>query len=98
MPTMYSGATYKVLSSSRNSTHWMTEVACTGCSKWSGGQLKPDGLNTFAWAVGKRAVAQPSSASSTFYEHSNVGTFTSSLANAKNPQAAFRQYISNPPR
>ncbi|KAK0719236.1 hypothetical protein B0H67DRAFT_642606 [Lasiosphaeris hirsuta] len=93
MPGTYSSATYKTLSTSRNATHWSVEVACTGCSKWSGGQLSTSSINTFAWALSRTAVQQPSSASSSFSIHNNVGMFSSELKDAKNPAAAFSSYI-----
>ncbi|KAK3335256.1 hypothetical protein B0T19DRAFT_470556 [Cercophora scortea] len=95
-PSMYSSATYKTLSSSKNATHWAIEVACTGCSKWSGGNLNTNGINTFAWAVSKTPVAQPASSSSSFSVHNNVGTFAADLTTAKVPQSVFQQHIKSP--
>jgi len=92
---MYTSATYKVLSSSQNSTHWSAEVACTGCSRWTGGQINPSGttLNGFAWALSRNPVSTPSSPSSSFGIHQNVGTFTEPLTLAKNPASSFQNYI-----
>ncbi|KAK3693435.1 hypothetical protein B0T22DRAFT_40396 [Podospora appendiculata] len=95
-PSVYSGATYKTLSSSKNATHWAIEVACTGCSKWNGGNLDNNGINTFAWAVSKTPVAQPASSSSSFSVHNNVGTFAADLTTAKVPQSVFQQHIKSP--
>ncbi|KAK3392871.1 hypothetical protein B0H63DRAFT_388255 [Podospora didyma] len=93
LPGQYSGATYKTLSSSRNTTHWSIEVACTGCSKWSGGALSTTSINTFAWAVSRTAVSQPASTGSSFSIHSNVGMFSSDLSSAKTPASVFQQYV-----
>ncbi|KAK3329290.1 hypothetical protein B0H66DRAFT_585809 [Apodospora peruviana] len=93
LPGTYSGATYKTLSSSKNSTHWMAEVVCTGCSKWSGGQLSTTGINTFAWALSRTAVQQPASASSSFSIHNNLGQFSTDLSSAKVSQSVFQQHI-----
>lgn len=93
MPSVYSSATYRTLRSSRNTTHWTVEVACTGCSKWSGGQLKPNDLNVFAWAVSRTAPSQPANANSNFAIHNNVGMFTESLTYAKNTAAVFTEYV-----
>ncbi|KAH8893466.1 CBD9-like protein [Thozetella sp. PMI_491] len=93
MPTSYRSATYTVLSSSVNSTHWSVEVVCSGCSKWSGGSLRPSDINTFAWAVSRNKPSQPSSPDSSFPEHTNVGMFTEDLSLAKSPQSVFQQYV-----
>lgn len=93
MPATYSSATYKTLKSSRNSTHWSVEVACTGCSKWNGGQINQSGLSMFAWAMSRSQVSQPASASSNFQIHNNVGTFTEPLTNAKNSATVFANYV-----
>ncbi|KAK0657973.1 hypothetical protein B0T16DRAFT_315189 [Cercophora newfieldiana] len=93
LPPVYSSATYKTLKSSRNATHWSVEVACTGCSRWSGGQINTNGLSMFAWAMSRSQVSQPASASSSFSIHNSVGTFTEPLTSAKNPASAFSTYV-----
>ncbi|KAK0735244.1 hypothetical protein B0T26DRAFT_634955, partial [Lasiosphaeria miniovina] len=94
LPGLYSSATYKTLSSSKNATHWAVEVACTGCSRWSGGSLTTSGsINTFAWAMSRTAVAQPASTGSSFSIHNNVGMFSDDLSAAKTPSSVFSQYI-----
>ncbi|KAK4444156.1 cellobiose dehydrogenase [Podospora aff. communis PSN243] len=95
LPTVYNQATYKTLRSSRNDTHWSVEVACTGCSRWSGGQINTSGLAMFAWAMSRSQVSQPASTSSNFPYHNSVGTFTEPLTSAKNPASAFATYIRN---
>ncbi|KAM7197786.1 hypothetical protein V8F20_006459 [Naviculisporaceae sp. PSN 640] len=94
LPSVYSGATYKTLTSSRNSTHWTVEVLCTGCSKWNGGQLSASGntINTFAWAYSRTAVPQPANPSSSFSIHNNVGMFSDTLSAARNSRASFEDY------
>ncbi|KAK0630303.1 hypothetical protein B0T17DRAFT_589870 [Bombardia bombarda] len=93
-PTTYSQATYKTLSSSKNATHWTIEVVCSGCSKWSGGQLSTSGLNTFAFAVSKTPVSQPASSSSAINYHSNFGMLPATdLSAAKVPLSVFQQYV-----
>ncbi|AEO69821.1 uncharacterized protein THITE_2056800 [Thermothielavioides terrestris NRRL 8126] len=95
-PALYPSATYRTLSASRNATHWTVETVCTGCSKWSGsgsGGLNPSGVNTFAWAVSKTAVAQPASTASSFSIHDDVGMFSESLSLGKVPKATFDAYV-----
>ncbi|KAM7190457.1 hypothetical protein V8F33_009440 [Rhypophila sp. PSN 637] len=95
LPSTYSSASYKTLSSSKNSTHWTIELVCTGCSQWTGGQLSVNGntINTFAWAYSKTAVPQPANPSSSFSIHNNVGMFSDNLSVAKVPQATFQEYV-----
>ncbi len=92
LPSTYSSATYRTIAASRNTTHWTVEVACTGCSKWNGGALSTTDINTFAWAVSKTPVSQPSSSSSSFQIHSNIGMFSESLSVGKVPKAIFDAY------
>lgn len=96
-PSLYSSATYRTLSASRNSTHWTVETVCSGCSSWNGasgrGSLSPSGSNTFAWAVSKTAVSRPASTSSSFGVHDDLGTFSDSLALGKVPAAVFNAYV-----
>jgi hypothetical protein len=81
------------VAASRNSTHWTVETVCTGCSKWSGGGLSATGVNTFAWAVSKTPVSQPSNAGSSFSIHTNVGMYSEPLTNGKVAKAVFDAYV-----
>ncbi|KAK4152687.1 hypothetical protein C8A00DRAFT_44288 [Chaetomidium leptoderma] len=93
LPSVYSSAKYRTVSASRNSTHWMVETVCSGCSKWNNGGLSTTGVNTFAWAVSQTAVSQPGNSGSSFAIHSNIGMFSESLDQAKVPRAAFEAYV-----
>src|SRR3569833_84380 len=95
LPGAYSGASYTTLASTKNSTHWMIEVLCSGCSRWSGRSLRPTDVNTLAWAVGKAPVSQPSNNGSSFARHTNNGMFSVDLTTAKVSRAAFQQYVSS---
>ncbi|KAK1752754.1 hypothetical protein QBC47DRAFT_349587 [Echria macrotheca] len=99
LPQPYSGATFKLLSSSKNSTHWTAEVACTGCTRWgSSGQIRPDSTNSFSWAVGDRgSVSNPSSSSSSFKEHINNGALSTGALTkyGKNTASAFQAHYSS---
>ncbi|KAK4231651.1 hypothetical protein QBC38DRAFT_201091 [Podospora fimiseda] len=97
LPTTYSSATYKTLSSSRNTTHWSVEVVCTGCSRWSGGSINTQGYGQFAWALSRTAVPQPSNPSSSFSIHSNVGMISEPLDYGKNPRDVFTAWINKRP-
>lgn len=95
LPSTYSGATYKTLSSETNATHWTVEVLCSGCSKWATRGLTPGIVNSFAWAWSRSAVSQPANPASSFAKHNNVGMFSADLNDAKVPQATFQQYVSS---
>ena len=69
------------------------ETVCKGCSKWNGGGLSATGVNTFAWAVSRTAVAQPANAASSFQIHNNVGMFSEGLEQGKVSAAAFEEYV-----
>jgi len=97
LPTTYSGATYKTLSQSRNSTHWTVEVVCTGCSKWNGGSVNTQGYGQFAWALSRTAVPQPGSAGSSFSIHNNVGMISESLDSGKNARDVFTGWVNKKP-
>lgn len=51
------------------------------------------GLNSFAWAMSRTPVAQPSNPGSSFGMHNSVGLFTEPLTSAKNAQGAFGGYV-----
>ncbi|KAK4129824.1 iron reductase domain protein [Parathielavia appendiculata] len=94
LPTVYSGATYRTVSASRNATHWTVETVCSGCSRWSGGAgLSTTDVNTFAWAVSRTAVSQSGNSGSSFAIHNNVGMFSETLEIAKVPRAVFDAYV-----
>ncbi|AEO59519.1 hypothetical protein MYCTH_2119721 [Thermothelomyces thermophilus ATCC 42464] len=93
LPTVYSSATYRIISAETNSTHWTVETVCSGCSRWNGSALSTTAVNTFAWAVSKSPVSQPADSSSSFQIHDNIGTFAASLNDAKVPKATFDQYV-----
>ncbi|KAK4234258.1 hypothetical protein C8A03DRAFT_18803 [Achaetomium macrosporum] len=92
-PTLYPQATYRILSASRNATHWTVETVCSGCSTWSDGALNPSGSQSFAWAVSRTAVPQPANTASSFSVHDNYGVFSGSMSLAKVPKAAFDAYV-----
>ncbi|KAL1889012.1 hypothetical protein Sste5346_009192 [Sporothrix stenoceras] len=92
LPAAYTGATYRTLSSSKNTTHWTLSVVCTGCSQWSGGSLAAS-ANTLAWASSTRAVTTPASNTSTFGYHTGRGTISVDLSTARVPAAVFEQYV-----
>lgn len=92
VPQMYSQATVRALASSRNATHWTAEIHCTGCSRWTGGQITPEYNNQFAWGSSRNPVPQPANPSSTFPKHQNVGMFGTNLVQGKTPTAAFNAY------
>ncbi|VBB71295.1 Putative protein of unknown function [Podospora comata] len=100
-PGLYSGATLRTLSTARNSTHWTVEVVCTGCSRWNsqqnGGRLETQSgsASTFAWAISRTAVPQPSNPSGSFPVHNNQGMFSNALDFGKNARATFTQYVQN---
>jgi hypothetical protein len=101
LPGIYSGATLRTLSTARNSTHWTVEVVCTGCSRWNsqqnGGRLETQAgsASTFAWAISRTAVPQPSNPSGSFPVHNNQGMFSNALDFGKNARATFTQYVQN---
>lgn len=69
-PTPYNGTVTKVYSSSSvNATHWTANLLCSGCSKWDGGSIDPNGNATFGWGVSSHAVETPSSSSSPIRFH-----------------------------
>lgn len=99
-PGVYSGATLTKLSQSRNSTHWSVEVACKGCSKWTGSyggnlSLNAGSAQQFAWAISRTSVPQPANSASSFPVHNNQGMFSEPLDFAKNDRTAFNSYLSN---
>ncbi|KAK1834441.1 cellobiose dehydrogenase [Podospora conica] len=93
VPAAYPQATYKTLRSSRNATHWSAEVACTGCSRWTGKQLTE--MQQFAWASCNRrpGVAQPGNANSGFDYHTDVGYWPVQLSGARNAAGVFQGYV-----
>ena len=93
LPSVYSGATYKTIGSSRNGTHWSIEVVCSGCSRWTSGSVSSTAGNTFAWAVSKTPVSQPGSSSSSFGVHDMTNIFQSDLSAGKNPVGVFQQHV-----
>ncbi|KAK0732361.1 hypothetical protein B0T21DRAFT_384676 [Apiosordaria backusii] len=101
LPGIYSSATLRTLSTARNSTHWTVEVVCTGCSRWNsqqnGGRLETQAgsASTFAWAISRTAVPQPSNPSGSFPVHNNQGMFSNALDFGKNARATFTQYVQN---
>lgn len=90
VPGAYAGATYAVLpSTTANATHWQLDVLCTGCSKWEGGSLDPNGVNNLAWAKNTNPVNSPSSNTSSFGIHDGRGFFSHDLSVAKIPKGVF---------
>ncbi|KAK4187925.1 hypothetical protein QBC35DRAFT_383738 [Podospora australis] len=99
-PGVYSQATLTKLSQSRNSTHWSVEVACKGCSKWTGsygGALNVNSgtVQQFAWAISRTAVPQPANSAASFPVHNTQGMFSEPLEFAKNARATFNSYVQN---
>ncbi|KAK4464611.1 hypothetical protein QBC42DRAFT_170844 [Cladorrhinum samala] len=92
-PTVYSGATLKSLSSSRNGTHWSVEVVCTGCSKWNNKGLNVNGPTTFSWAFSTTAVQNPGNSAGNFPVHTSSGVFSQPLDYGKNAKTLFTNYI-----
>ena len=76
-----------------NSTHWMVEVLCSGCSRWSGGALLPNEYNGFAWALSTTKVNQPTNPNSNFAIHTNVGNFNTQLRDGRVSASVFQQYV-----
>lgn len=97
VPGMYNQATVKALMSSRNATHWTAEILCTGCSRWTGGEVSPVNNNQFAWGSGRAAVAQPSNPQSSFPKHTDVRMYGAMLQNGRVPSAAFNSYKARVP-
>lgn len=93
MPTNYPQATLTTLSQFANSTHWTVEILCSGCSRWSGGQLLPNEYNGFAWALSTTKVTQPSNPNANFAIHTNVGNFNTQLRDGRVSSSVFQQYV-----
>ncbi|SPO05604.1 uncharacterized protein DNG_08291 [Cephalotrichum gorgonifer] len=98
MPTVYSGATLKILpDSGTNGTHYMLSAICTGCSSFprsgSGTKtLNPSGTFRAAWAqnIQRGSVAQPANPASNFNYHQYFNYFDADLGSAKVPAAQFQ--------
>ena len=69
-PALYNGSSVTVLPSSTvNATHWTANFVCSGCSKWEGYAIAPNGLTTFGYAASSRPVDAPNNASSAIRFH-----------------------------
>ncbi|KAF7979352.1 hypothetical protein HWV62_42789 [Athelia sp. TMB] len=82
-PTWYNGATLTTLPSSTvNATHWKWVFRCQNCTVWNGGSINLNSAPTWAWAVSTIPVDTPSSANSTFVEHTDFGFWGEIVAEA----------------
>ena len=87
LPPAYSGASHTPIAispSKVNSTHWTATARCLGCTQWSGGNIDTKTTTRFAYACSKTAVASPTSNTTTFSIHSDVGGFDHDLTIARN--------------
>ncbi|KAF2642356.1 cellobiose dehydrogenase-like protein [Massarina eburnea CBS 473.64] len=91
LPQPYDAAEYTYLKGTGfNSSHWILNVRCRGCSQWQDTEGKTVGLDpqlaatTFAHALSLRAPSQPASNKSTFNVHTSFSRWDVDLSQGKN--------------
>ncbi|KAL2270741.1 hypothetical protein VTJ83DRAFT_112 [Remersonia thermophila] len=92
-PGVYNDATYRILHTSQNASHWTAEVVCSGCSHWNGTSLKYNDSNAFKWALGVFDVVNPESLDTKTSYHNKVGVFSGNLSLARVPSDVFKKHI-----
>lgn len=94
-PTAYAGASYSVLNTVKNATHWTVDAVCHGCSTWgtNNTSLNPNGVNNIGYATSKTAPTTPSSNLSTIAVHSEKGVVPHDLSVGKVDSNTFQRYL-----
>ncbi|CAK7226383.1 hypothetical protein SCUCBS95973_006181 [Sporothrix curviconia] len=94
-PTAYAGASYNVLSASKNATHWTIDAVCHGCSTWGTNNtaLNPNGGNRIGYATSAKAPTTPSSNLSTIAIHNEKGVVQHDLSVGKVDSNTFQRYL-----
>ncbi|KAL1892326.1 hypothetical protein Sste5346_007064 [Sporothrix stenoceras] len=94
-PTAYTGASYNVLNTVKNATHWTVDAVCHGCSIWgtNSTSLNPNSVNKIGYATSKTAPTTPSSNLSTISIHSEKGVVLHDLSVGKVDSNTFQRYL-----
>ncbi|KAF8605228.1 cellobiose dehydrogenase [Ceratobasidium sp. AG-I] len=83
-PYVITGPTLTTITAgtSVNATHWKWLFRCQSCTTWADGAMTVNGVQVFGWAYSTVAVDTPSSAASTFAEHTDFGLWAHTTSSA----------------
>ena len=85
LPSIYSGPTVKVLSSTITSSQFTAQLQLSNSTSWvdSGSLDIGSSAAAIIWAYGKSAPSNPSNPTSDFLEHRDEGTFSIDMKSAQ---------------